>query len=407
MMRIGVPLCLVLVVWLVGVCPTRGWTAAIDPDALTVADFAFLQGADDRFVAAYRLFLKAKAGDQEEGVDLPTYGQAARAFLGAADRAADTQMGLRCLWLGAFCQFLHMDLAGAAQSARAVPDRAEAACPRETAQVREIIGQVDSGRIATAAAMIPLLRTTGEADPAPGLEEEVAGRLAAILERNDQTRQARAGVTTCELRLRVFDLGTAEEQLRTIAVLACFFREMSLSVSENRQKIDQALCAANLRQLGLALHLYAEEHEGFFPEAYETANRQIWQLKVFPYTADSSWSERGDVWHCSACVAGGYSYGINQSISIRSEAFPTQGDRGRIARPQQTVLLADSVHYLPGEYPHRPNYGGAAYKIHSRKEHSGTGTIDWNRHSGGANVLFVDGHVQWCSPATVLEWVGR
>lgn len=406
-MQIRVPLCLALAASLVGVCPAAGRTAGIDPDALTVADFAFMPAADDSFVEAYRLFLKARAGDQEEGQAVPTYGQAARAFLTAAEGAAEAGMRSRCLWLAALCRFLDMDLPGAAQTSAAVLGAAERSHPRETALAREIIARVDAGQITEPVAMIPLMAGDDGDATEPPPEAAVVEGLAAILERSAQTREARAALTAYDLRTRLPEPIAADEQLRAIAVLACFFGEMSVSVSENRRKLEQALCVANLRHLGVALHLHAQDHEGRFPEAYDAANRQVWQFKILPYTGDSSWSGRGAVWRCPSCDPGGFSYGINQSISIYSQTSGVRGDRARILRPHETVLLADSVHYMPGDYPHRPNYGGAAYKVHAPKEHSGTGTIDWNRHGGGANVLFVDGRVEWRRPATALEWTGR
>ena len=407
MTPMGIPLCLAMAALLMGCCAPTARAAGIDPDALTLADFSFMPGADEGFVEAYRVFLKARAGDQEEGAAISTYGQAARAFAQVADEAPDPDMRLRCAWFTTFCRFLDMDLAGAAQAASALRANAERSHPQETARLARIFQQADGEGTEGPGALVPLLRQENGEDEAPSLEEEVAGKLAAILERRGRTGEARQRLTTYELRTRLFDLGASREQLRTLAILAVFYREMSVNVAENREKINQALCAANLRHLGVCLHLYAQDNDGLFPEAYEAERRQVWQFKVFPYTGDASWSDRSAVWHCPSCAPGGYSYGINQNISIRAQVFPAHGSRERITRPSETVLLADSVHYMPGDYPHRPNHGGAAYKIHAPKEHSGTGTVDWNRHSGGANVLFVDGRVEWRTSPMRLEWVGR
>lgn len=381
--------------------------AGISPDALTPADFAFLPGADGSFVNAYRTFLKARAGDQPEGTAVPTYGEAARAFMAAAEGAADPQMKARCLWLATFSHFLDMDLQGAAETSVAMLLAAEQSHPRETALAREIIAQVDAGQIANSAALVAAIAPEADDAAEPPLEAVVVERLAAIIERIEQTREARGALTTYDLQTRLFNTGSIGDQLRIMAVLACFFREMSVSLSDNLRKLDQAVCVANLRQLGVALHLYAQDHDGLFPPAYQAEAPRIWQFKVLPYTGDNSWSERGPVWYCPACDGGGFSYGINQAVSYYAETSAIRGDRTRIVHPHETVLLADSVHYMPGDYPQSPNRGGAAYKIYSPKEHSGTGTIDWNRHSGGANVLFVDGRVEWRSAGMLLEWTGR
>lgn len=390
---------------LLGCWVVPGGAAGLDPDALTVADFAFLPGADRGFVAAYRTFLKARAGDQEEGAVVPTYGQAAGAFARLAGEAATPAMRLRCAWCAAFCRFLDMDFAGAAETARTLRD-AEALPPREAARLTEVLRQVDHGLMPDSAGLGQWLRGAPRPAEPPSLDVDVVGKLAALLERSQQTSAARQQLTTYPLRTRLFDPGTPREQLCTLAILAVLFETMSVNVAENREKLNQALCAANLRQLGVCLHRYAQDHDGFFPEAHDFVARQIWEFKLFPYTNSPSWEQRGEVWQCPSCSPGAYSYGLNQNVSIRSTAFPSAGSRDRVTKPAATVLLADSVHYLPGEYPHKPNYGGAAYKISWPKEHLGTGTTDWSRHSGGANVLFVDGRVQWRTAASPLEWLG-
>jgi prepilin-type processing-associated H-X9-DG protein len=393
--------------FLVSCSVLSGWAGGIAADALTVADFAFMPGADEGFVEAYRVFLKAKAGDQGDGAAVPTYGQAARAFLTVGAASSHLRMQLRCAWFGAFCRFLDMDFPGAQEAARTVPAYAEQLSPQETALLREILGQVNDGRIDGPGALIQHLQPAGAGEHTPSLEEDVAGQLTAILERTAQVREERQKLTTSALRTRLSDPGADRDQVQTLAVLACLFRGLSVNVSENRAKVSQAVCAANLRRLGVLIHLYAQDNEGYLPEAYDGARRQVWQFGVLPYAGDASWAERGAVWRCPSCAPGAYSYGINQNVAIRSQSFPAQGSRERIRTPGETVLLADSVHYLPGEYPQKPNYGGAAYKIDASKEHLGTGTIDWDRHSGGANVLFVDGHVEWRSPRMGLDWTGR
>lgn len=41
-------------------------------------------------------------------------------------------------------------------------------------------------------------------------------------------------------------------------------------IKYNQTKLNKTICANNLRQLGLAMYIYAKEHEGVFPPALDT-----------------------------------------------------------------------------------------------------------------------------------------
>ena len=200
--------------------------------------------------------------------------------------------------------------------------------------------------------------------------------------------------------------GGSEEQRRfTPGALAVLLKRTAPSFSLCSKMAEQALCVTNLRRMGLVLRLYAAAHDGKLPP--RVRDHVTWHNPVLAWHDQAKWKTRPDVWRCPAAPEGGYSYGINIGI------IPYGGEPARIPLPEQMLLVADSIHYLPGNYPHKPYYGGAAYQIHAPLEHSGTGTPHRSRHLGGANVLFADGQVEWF-PSDALStssqspfWKGR
>ncbi len=110
-------------------------------------------------------------------------------------------------------------------------------------------------------------------------------------------------------------------------------------VKYSQRRTDKILCANNLRELGLALYIYAQENEGKFPVALKTLYEEH-------YLADPKFTD------CPAAVARG--------PGISGDYIYTSGLSAR--SPSGQVLVRDKS-----------------------KNHS----------SGGKNVLYVDGSVAW------------
>jgi len=108
------------------------------------------------------------------------------------------------------------------------------------------------------------------------------------------------------------------------------------------------LCLNNVRNLGIALHLYAQDYDGFFPP--EEPGLNAWEIYV----------ENRDVFRCPSVR---HRKGSPEAFSIDFIYRPGLSNEG----PPNEPMLAD----------------------------------DQPRHEGGANVLTVDGSVHWWPAA---EW---
>jgi len=183
-----------------------------------------------------------------------------------------------------------------------------------------------------------------------------------------------------------------------------------------REKGRQASCTSNLKQLGLAFQMYLQDWDDVFIPVeftnYGGPNRYVWNwaygMKQSGYVSNPS------LFVCPSAV--GYMdlskydvtrypnsvsyylyihYGYNlynigssyQATSPRSWTAPP-ASLVDIKKPADTILLADSM--------------DSSTKVGTYTIQDGTFTYTTrihDRHSSGANVLWVDGHVGWVGQA--------
>lgn len=120
---------------------------------------------------------------------------------------------------------------------------------------------------------------------------------------------------------------TLIEVLITISIIALLGSLLIPGIQGAKQRSDEVTCLNNLRQFGIALVMYREEHD-FYPAAYDSGwvNYQTYlapymKVNVFNPRWDATRVERKYI--CPSikkkCDAGGYidywGYGYNESIS--------------------------------------------------------------------------------------------
>jgi len=185
---------------------------------------------------------------------------------------------------------------------------------------------------------------------------------------------------------------TLIELLVVIAIIAILAAILFPVFARAREKARMASCQSNLKQIGLALHMYVSDYDGviYFPARYKD-----WTTWLEPYTKNSQISK------CPSANPNRTTYpDYNRNLNVMSHGacglpgpydcvmgagqFIEDFDNARTAFCLDGQRSEDWswTHYTP-----RPPYTSATSNYYRVSD----------RHSGGANVAFVDGHVKWMS----------
>lgn len=63
---------------------------------------------------------------------------------------------------------------------------------------------------------------------------------------------------------------TLVELLLVVVIVLIICVPLGPFIRESRNRLDKVMCANNLREIGLAMYIYAREHEGMFPPKLRT-----------------------------------------------------------------------------------------------------------------------------------------
>lgn len=215
------------------------------------------------------------------------------------------------------------------------------------------------------------------------------------------------------------DAFTLVELLTVIAIIGVLAAIIILGVGKARASADTAKCVANLRQLGVATGLYATDNKGEIPYAnyymetnVRSADKLAPYLDVkFPSAAELAATPQlpADPFRCPAAAHPARSgnkthYGKNFFINSQKD-YDTDARRigyrlADISQPSRYYYLADAVP-VSGQQQ-------ASWQIGSVG--SNTGELPASklgvelRHSGKANILFLDFHVETLDARQIGNW---
>lgn len=197
---------------------------------------------------------------------------------------------------------------------------------------------------------------------------------------------------------------TLMELLLVMAIVAVLAGLLLPVLSKMRQRSAAAGCLNNLKQIGTALNLYANEHDATYPPARDLGlswPAAFWYYKINPYLAnyqEVAANYRRISFDNVMRDPGKTDWNLNgptdvQALSYAMNAFTTDASAvgsGAVAKklatitePVRTLLVTDVAYGYPVVFN-----GQYLYKIYTPPRYAPL------RHFGQDNMLFCDGHAQ-------------
>lgn len=224
---------------------------------------------------------------------------------------------------------------------------------------------------------------------------------------HQQFRSSRQGASALCVPNRSF---TLVEMLVVIAIICILAGLLMPSLQRAVESGRSAKCGNQHKQMVMGALLYADENNDFLPVS-SSSRGPVWIEEIIPYVAPNflplkttglTWLPYfvpGSLFRCptvpqstlnASTQAGGYGWNSMEfGISDTDASHPRQ-KRQSVKQPSQTILLGDSSDdNSVAWYP--VGFFGPGY-------YCGPG----DRHYGGINVAWVDGHVTWNSQIFLL-----
>ena len=200
---------------------------------------------------------------------------------------------------------------------------------------------------------------------------------------------------------------TLMELLVVISIMGLLAGILLPTLSMARQRALRAECISNLRQIGIALLLYAGDYNGSYPiaggyikwgEKDPTTGNYGWMEQLYPY------SNNKELYSCPANQAfPEYSYFLGARAAFVDRKPPDYASVSikKIKYPTAFVLGGDTTKDSGDDGTHggfniddcdKDDY---SHNCVGGKEGDPGWWTGWKVHMEGQDILFADGHVDW------------
>ncbi|MFD2255768.1 type II secretion system protein [Luteolibacter algae] len=214
---------------------------------------------------------------------------------------------------------------------------------------------------------------------------------------------------------------TLVELLITIALIAALAGSGLAVFSTIKEKAEQATCLGNLRQIGLAVISYSQDHNSSFPlstHQLDASNMdQGWIHSISPYLADVDQIRicPADPKKAERLASNGTSYLLNSYLTVeKTDPFGNPLSGGftkthQLPDPARTPL-AFITNFEKGtgftnDHTHSESWSSWQSVVRDIQPDAFGGDDKPDRSSGSSNYLYADGHAEQISATTVRKWI--
>ncbi len=206
---------------------------------------------------------------------------------------------------------------------------------------------------------------------------------------------------------------TLIELLVVIAIIAILAALLLPSLGKARDMAKRIACSNNEKQLSLGSFNYCDDHMGWMPVSNANSTMPYgWKVEIASYfNIPANMNSVGTkVFRCpswnltgvAACFQGGYGWNAGTASTV-AYSFGYSDDpanlRPRVklssaTMPSQSIFAGEAVDWGNVTYDIAYVYKGSNAAV------AGLPPVG-NRHSGGINMMWVDGHVDWKTQAAL------